>query len=87
MLLPAVLYGCETWLLILIEEHTLRVFENRILRRIYGPKRDEVTGKLRGLHNEELPDLYSPLNISGVIKRRRIRCTGHVAHTGTGKER
>jgi len=63
------------------------VFENRILRRIFGPKRDEVTGELRRLHNEELPDLYSPPNISGVIKSRRIKCTGHVARMGTGEER
>jgi hypothetical protein len=56
-----------------MEEHRLRAFENRILRRIFGPKRDEVTGERRGLHNEELRDLYSSPNISGVIKSRRIR--------------
>ena len=57
--LPLVLYGCETWSLTLREERRLRVFENRVLRRVFGPKRDEVTGKWRKLHNEELRDLYS----------------------------
>jgi hypothetical protein len=54
-----VLYGCETWSLTLREEHKLRVFENRVLWRIFGPKRDEVTGEWRKLHNEELRDVYS----------------------------
>ena len=54
-----VLYGCETWSLTLREEHRLRVFENRVLRRVFGPKRDEVTGEWRKLHNEELNSLYS----------------------------
>jgi hypothetical protein len=58
IILPVVLYGCETWSLTLREEHRLRVFENRVLRRIFGPKRDGVTGKWRRLHNEELNDLY-----------------------------
>jgi hypothetical protein len=62
-ILPLVLYGCETWLLTLREERRLRVFENRLLRRIFGPKRDEVTGECRKLHNEELSDLYSSPNI------------------------
>jgi hypothetical protein len=57
--LPVVLYGCGTWSLTLREEHRLRVFENRVLRRMFGPKRDEVTGEWRRLHNEELNDLYS----------------------------
>ena len=57
IILPAVLYGCETWSLTLREERRLRVFENRVLRRVFGPKRDEVTGELRKLHNEELSDL------------------------------
>jgi hypothetical protein len=57
VILPAVLYGCETWSLTLREEHRLRVFENRVLRRIFGPKKDEVTGEWRKLHNEELSDL------------------------------
>jgi hypothetical protein len=59
IILPVVLYGCETWSLTLREEHGLRVFENRVLRRIFGPKRDEVTGEWRKLHNEDLRDLYS----------------------------
>jgi hypothetical protein len=59
IILPVVLYGCETWSLTLREEHTLRVFENRVLRRIFGPKRDEVMGEWRKLHNEELHNLYS----------------------------
>ena len=57
IILPVVLYGCETWSLILWEERRLRVFENRVLRKIFGPKRDEVTGEWRKLHNEELNDL------------------------------
>jgi hypothetical protein len=63
-----VLYECETWSLTLREERGLRVFENRVLKRIFGPKRDEVTGEWRRLHNEELNDLYSPANIIRVIK-------------------
>jgi hypothetical protein len=59
IILPVVLYGCETWSLTLREEHRLKVFENRLLRRIFGPKRDEVTGEWRKLHNEELRDLCS----------------------------
>jgi hypothetical protein len=59
IILPVVLYGCETWSLTLREEHRLRVFENRVLRRIFGPKRDEVMGEWRKLHNKELRDLYS----------------------------
>jgi len=64
IILPVVLYGCETWLLTVREEGWLRVFENRMLRRIFGHKRDEVTGEWRKLHNEELNDLYfSPNNV------------------------
>jgi hypothetical protein len=59
IILPVVLYGCETWSLTLREEHRLRVFDNRVLRRIFGPKKDEVTGAWRKLHIEELPNLYS----------------------------
>jgi hypothetical protein len=62
-ILPAVLYGCETWSLTLGEQHGLTVFENRVLRRIFGPMRDEVTGEWRKLHNEELHNLYSFPNI------------------------
>ena len=76
IILPVVLYGCETWSLILREERRLRVFENRVLRRIFGPKRDEVTGEWRKLHNEELNDVYSSPNIFRVINSRRIRWTG-----------
>jgi len=83
--LPVVLYGCETWSLTLREERKLRVFENMVLRRIFGPRRDEVTGEWRRLHNEELNDLYSPPNIVCVIKSRRMRWAGHVAHMGKEK--
>jgi hypothetical protein len=79
---PAVLYGCETWSLTLREKHRLRVFENRVLRRIFGLKRDEVTGEWRKLHNKELCDLYSWSNIIRMIKLRRVRLAGHVARMG-----
>jgi len=85
IILPVILYGCETWSLTLREERRLRVSENRMLRRIYGPKRDEVTGEWRKLHNEELNDLYSSPNIVRVIKSSRIRWSGHVARMG-GRE-
>jgi hypothetical protein len=68
IILPVILYECETWLLTLREEHRVRVFENRVLRRIFGPKWDEVTGECRKLHNEELNDLYPSPNIVWVIK-------------------
>jgi hypothetical protein len=80
--LPVVLYGCETWFLTLREEHRLRVFENRVLWRIFRPKRDGVTGAWRRLHHEELNDLYSSPNIIRVIKTRRMRWAGHVARMG-----
>ena len=72
VILPVVLYGCETWSLTLTEERRLRVFENRVLRRVFGPKRDEVTGEWRKLYNEELRDLYSLPNIVRVVKSRRM---------------
>jgi hypothetical protein len=71
--------------LTLREEHRLRVFENRVPRRIFGPKRNEVTGECRRLHNKELNDLYSSPNIIRVIKSRRMRWAGHVAHMGEGR--
>jgi len=73
IILPVVLYVCGTWSVTLWEEHRLRVFENRVLRGIFGAERDEVTGDWRKLHNEELNDLYSSSNIVLVIKSRRIR--------------
>jgi len=79
IILPVVLYGCETWSLTLREECRLRVFENRVLRKVFGPKRYEVTGEWRRLHNEELNDLYSLPNIVRVVKSRRMRWAGHVA--------
>ena len=82
IILPVVQYGCETWSLTLREERRLRVFENRVLRRVFRPKRDEVTGEWRKLHNEELSDLYSLPNIVRVVKSRRMTWTGHVARMG-----
>ena len=73
IIMHIVLHKCETLLLTLREECSLRVFENRVLRRIFGPRRDEVTGDWRKLHNEELNDLYSSPNIIWVIKSRRMR--------------
>jgi hypothetical protein len=82
IILPFVLYGCETWSLILREERRLRVFENRVLRRVFGPERDEVTEEWRKLHNGELNYLYSLPNIVRVVKSRRMKWAGHVARMG-----
>jgi hypothetical protein len=81
-ILPVILYGCETWSLTLREEHRLKVFENRVLRRVFGPKRDEVMGEWRKLHNEELHSLYSSPDIIRQVKSRRMRWAGHVARMG-----
>jgi hypothetical protein len=80
--MPVVLYGCETLCLILREEHRPRVLENRVLRKIFGPKRDEVTVGWRKLHNEELHDLYSSPSIIRIIQSRRMRWAEHVARMG-----
>jgi hypothetical protein len=80
-----VLYGCETWFLTLREEQRLRVFENRVLRRIFGPNWDKVTREWRKLYNEVLLDLYSLLSIIRIIKSRRMRWEGHVARMGESR--
>jgi hypothetical protein len=85
IILPVVLYGCETWSLTLREERRLRVFKNRVLRKVFGPKRDEVAGEWRKLHNEELYNLYSSPNIVRVVKSRRMILAGHVARMGEGR--
>jgi hypothetical protein len=82
VILPVVLYGCKTWSLTLRKEHRLGLFEKRVLRRLFGPKRDEVTGEWRKLHNEELHDLCSSPSIIRRIKARRMRWAGHVARMG-----
>jgi len=82
LILSFVLYGCETWSHILREEYRLGVFENRVLRRILGPKRDDVTGEWRKIHNEELNDLYCSPNIFRVMKSNRGRWAGHVTRMG-----
>ena len=87
IILPVVLYGCETWSLILREERRLRVFENRVLRRIFGTKRGGVTGEWRKLHTEELNDLYCSPNDIRLIKSRRMRWAGHVTRPGRGAYR
>jgi hypothetical protein len=80
------LCGCETWSLTLREEHRLRVFENRVLRRIFGPKRDEVMGQWRKLHSGELHNLYVSPDIIRQIKSRRMWWPGHVARMGEGRK-
>jgi hypothetical protein len=79
------LYGYETWCLTLREKHRLGVFGNRVLRGVFGTKRDEVKGNWRRLHNEEIYDLYSSPNINRVIKSRRMRWAEHVARMGEGE--
>jgi hypothetical protein len=84
VIFPVVLYGCETWSLTLREEHRLRVSENRVLRRIFGPKREE-DGSWRKLYNDELHNPYSSPNIVRVIKSRRMRWAGYVARMVDGR--
>jgi len=81
-ILPVVLYGCETWSLKLREEHRLRMFQNRALKEIFRPKRDEVTGEWRKPHNEELSDLCSAPNIIQVIKSRGMKLASRIARMG-----
>jgi hypothetical protein len=85
VILPVVLYGCETWSLTLREDHRLMVFENRVLRRIFGPKREE-DGSWRKLHNDELHSLYPSPNAVRMIKSRRMTWAGHVARMGEGRD-
>jgi hypothetical protein len=82
IILPVALYERETWFLTLREEHRLKLFVNWVLRRIFGPKRDEVTGEWRKLHNEELHDLYYSPNKIRIIKWRRMGWAGHIARMG-----
>jgi hypothetical protein len=82
MILTVVLYGCETWSLIFRDEHRLGMFENRLLNRIFGPKRDKLTWEWRKLHHEELNELYFSPNIVRVIKSGRMRWKGHVTRMG-----
>ena len=79
IILPVVLYGCETWSVTLREEHRLRVFENKVFRKIFGAKKDEITEQWRKLHNAELHALYSSPNTIRSLKSRRLRWAGHVA--------
>jgi hypothetical protein len=85
IILSVVLYGCEIRSLTLREEYRLRVFESRVLRRIFGPKKEEVTGEWRKLYNVELYNLYSSPSIIRMIKYRRIRLAGHVVQMGEKK--
>ena len=85
IILPFVFYGCENCSLIVREERRLKVSENRVLKRIFGPKRGELTGKWRKLYNGDLTDLYTLPNIIRVIKSRRMRWDGHVAGRGEAR--
>jgi hypothetical protein len=85
IILPVVLYGCETWFVTLREEHRLRVFENRVLRGMFGPKRDEVMEEWRKMHNGELHNLWTSPDLVRQIKSRRMRWAGHVACMGGGR--
>jgi hypothetical protein len=78
IILPNVLYGCQTWSFTRREEHRVRVFKNRVLKRIFEPKREEVAGGWRRLHSKELHNLYASLNIIRVTESRRMRWAGHV---------
>jgi hypothetical protein len=82
LILPGILYGCEIWSLTLREENRLRAFENRVLKRVFGPKKDEVTGEWRKLQTEELHNLYSTQNINRKINSWRMRWVVHVASIG-----
>jgi hypothetical protein len=86
IILPVVLYGCETWSLTLREGHRLRVFENRVQRGIFGPRRDDVMGEWRKLHSGELRNLYLSAAIIRRIKSRRVRWAGHVARMVEGRK-
>jgi hypothetical protein len=86
IILSVVLFGCETWSVTLREEHRRRVFENRVLRGIFGPKRDDITREWRKLHNGELHNLYSSTDIIRQIKSRRMSWAGHVARMGEGRK-
>jgi hypothetical protein len=86
IILTVVLYGCETWSLTLRKARRLREFENRMLRRIFGPKRDEVTGEWRKLHHEELHDVYCSPTIVLVVKLRIMRWVRHAARMGEGRD-
>jgi hypothetical protein len=82
IILTVALYGCETSFLTFREEHTLRVFENRMLREIFRPKRDDITGGWRKLHNEKVHSLYSSPNVIRITKLRTMRCAGYVRRMG-----
>jgi hypothetical protein len=82
IILPVVLYGCEAWSLTVMEDHRLKVIENRVLRRIFGLKRDEVMAEWRKVHTEEFRDFYSSSSIIRMIESRRMRWAGHVARMG-----